>query len=205
MASIQRAFVDAAIGDVPDIPGAVFSYQNEEERAICSSQKIVSTLHVSFSVLGLAILGFFGLFIIILSLTIESLSNFILKRFKTHAYSRLEWYSTGTLQLQRLAHEELGIGTWSACDSLIPIMHQDTILGVLDIKDTSHPVLRAATQADEVELLKRSQTNSDVSRNTETSVRDAEENNEQIGPDIANDSAPDGEGRAEGHETTSTD
>jgi hypothetical protein len=71
------------------------------------------------------------------------------KLYNRHSYSRLEWSSNGTLQLQRLAHEELGLGTWSGCTQDVPTTCDTQMLGVLDIADTSHPVFKSPyTEAD---------------------------------------------------------
>lgn len=48
-----------------------------------------------------------------------------------------------TLQLQRLAHEELGLGTWRQCDKDVPVTESRQRLGVLDLSDRRHPRLIA--------------------------------------------------------------
>jgi hypothetical protein len=57
-------------------------------------------------------------------------------------YAGLEWCSTGTLQLQRMAHEGLGYGTWYKCDEEIPMVDSDDYLAVLDISNPKHPKLK---------------------------------------------------------------
>ena len=55
-----------------------------------------------------------------------------------------EWFSNDKLQLQRMAHEELGLGgTWSGCTGphTIPITEKGQLLGVLDVSDPDHPRL----------------------------------------------------------------
>lgn len=56
-------------------------------------------------------------------------------------FARLEWAVNGTLQLQRLAHESLGYGTWSHCDEEIPLTGDGEHLGTLDLDDLKHPRL----------------------------------------------------------------
>jgi hypothetical protein len=58
-------------------------------------------------------------------------------------YSTLEWFSTGTLQLQRLVHEGAGYGSWSKCDTDIPIVDPNDRLAVLDLNDAKHPRMRS--------------------------------------------------------------
>lgn len=57
-------------------------------------------------------------------------------------YAHLEWNSNATLHLQRLAHEALGLGTWSRTSESIPVTKAGDKLGVLDITDRMHPRLR---------------------------------------------------------------
>ena len=71
--------------------------------------------------------------------------NWILKRFNRNrdAYTRLEWTINETLQLQRLAHEELGIGTWDGCAEDVPVTEKGQRLAVLDLENRNHPRLKA--------------------------------------------------------------
>ncbi|KAI1868746.1 hypothetical protein JX265_006725 [Neoarthrinium moseri] len=57
----------------------------------------------------------------------------------------LEWGINSTLQLQRLAHEELGIQPWSRCDGPIPCLESSARLARLDISDAKHPKFIAET------------------------------------------------------------
>jgi hypothetical protein len=41
-------------------------------------------------------------------------------------------------QLQRLAHEELGFGTWSRTDEFIPVTRKGEQLGIFDLSDLAH-------------------------------------------------------------------
>ncbi|KAF2623613.1 hypothetical protein BU25DRAFT_308937, partial [Macroventuria anomochaeta] len=43
-----------------------------------------------------------------------------------------------TLQLQRIAHENLGLGTWKRTDEQIPVTNKGDILGVFDTTDRKH-------------------------------------------------------------------
>lgn len=52
-----------------------------------------------------------------------------------------------TFQLQRLAHEELGVGTWARCDTDVPVTERLERLGVLDLSDRAHPKLMAPPPA----------------------------------------------------------
>jgi hypothetical protein len=61
---------------------------------------------------------------------------------KHEDYASAEWNTTTTIQLQRLAHEALGLGHWSRVDHLTPVTLPGEKLGVLDIRDAKHPLLK---------------------------------------------------------------
>jgi hypothetical protein len=87
-----------------------------------------------------------GSLIILLNYTLPSLVHFIEKRKAGGAcYATLEWFATGTLQLQRLAHEGLGYGKWSKCDDEIPISSPNELLAVLDVRNSKHPRLKSSS------------------------------------------------------------
>lgn len=104
-------------------------------------QKIRSSTHASFSVFGLFIVVGACILPMAVNLTLDSMAKCIQRRFQLDSYSRLEWTSNHTLQLQRLAHEELGVGEWTDCDKMIPAMlggsHVD--LAPLDLGEKDHP------------------------------------------------------------------
>ncbi|KAI0554210.1 hypothetical protein F4679DRAFT_579821 [Xylaria curta] len=126
LAGYQKIYMDGAAGPPPSYP--------EEWKAI-------STAHLSFSVFGLSFLLVAGLLIILLSIFIEPVARFVQTRGKLSPYSRLEWNTNGVFQLQRLAHEELGIGEWTAADKTIPETKTPASLASLDVSDLEHPRL----------------------------------------------------------------
>lgn len=88
-----------------------------------------------------------GAVIIVLSFTLNSMLYLCLRgRGRETEYSKLEWSSNETLQLQRLAHEAAGTGTWSRGTGLVPITRHGDVLAVLDIDDLNHPRLRASPE-----------------------------------------------------------
>lgn len=84
----------------------------------------------------------FGTIIIISSLFLQSLIRILQRHFKFTPYPRLEWSTNATLQLQRLAHEELGLGDWENTDEAIPFTKQVEYLGSLDLSNDKHPRLK---------------------------------------------------------------
>ncbi|KAF2800536.1 hypothetical protein K505DRAFT_400844 [Melanomma pulvis-pyrius CBS 109.77] len=146
LVAIQGSAVDAASGPSnPEMRKFWPPPANDQERSICNNQKIISNAHSNFSVFGLSFTFGMGGLIVIISFMLQSPTGFLRKRYSRHAYSSLEWNTNGTLQLQRLAHEELGLGTWSACTQDVPTTYKGEKLAFLDITDSDHPVLRAAS------------------------------------------------------------
>ncbi|KAB2571688.1 hypothetical protein DBV05_g9664 [Lasiodiplodia theobromae] len=130
--------------------------QTKEEKLRCENQKIRSTAYTSFSTLGLAIIFSLGGTFIILSYTLEPCVAYIQRKRNLDVYHRLEWATNGTLQLQRLAHEELGLGTWTRAATEVPVVVASatggTKLAVVDVSDVEHPVLVAPPETLEVQM-----------------------------------------------------
>ncbi|KAI3339489.1 hypothetical protein F4824DRAFT_487870 [Ustulina deusta] len=142
-ASIQAAFLDMVYFNPPDASQLQLrrGFTAPNSKSLCNNQKIRSTAYASFSIFGLLFTFVVGSLIILTSYLLEPISKLLHKKwgFKTHAY--LEWTTNATLQLQRLAHEELGFGTWSKGTGEVPTTAPDDFLGCLDISKPKHPVL----------------------------------------------------------------
>ncbi|KAI0859876.1 hypothetical protein F4860DRAFT_515373 [Xylaria cubensis] len=146
LATLQRLFVDVAAGPIDSRLDPWLSRPNStEEHFLCRSQKVRKNgKYTSFSVLGTVIILTIGGLIIVLELVIEPLTDWLKRHNAGAHYKRLEWVSNSTMQLQRLAHEELGYGNWSNTTGSVPVTKCGEKLGVLDVQDTSHPVLARA-------------------------------------------------------------
>ena len=83
-----------------------------------------------------------GFPVIIVQWPLEPLIAWIEKRQQRHSYSSAEWRANEVFQLQRLAHEELGYGTWTGCADAVPLCLDHEKLGVLDTSDPEHPRLQ---------------------------------------------------------------
>lgn len=142
LADVQRAVLDQATGPVlVDARQFHSPPVSPEGRTICSNQKIRSDSYTSFNVLGLILIFSIGSLIMILSALLPYVTGRLQQRQKP--FAGLEWICNDTLQLQRLAHEAIGAGNWEgACDDY-PRTRKGDLLGVLDITDQKHPVLRA--------------------------------------------------------------
>lgn len=51
----------------------------------------------------------------------------------------------GLLQLQRMAYDEAGFGTWERCTNITPVTAQGQTLALLDVNNPEHPRLRKAS------------------------------------------------------------
>ncbi|KAK4444012.1 hypothetical protein QBC34DRAFT_309909 [Podospora aff. communis PSN243] len=147
-AHLQDTFLRSIIGPTnPELPKLVeVWYPNTTvEREICASQKVVVEGFVSFSILAIICIFLGGGLIILLSFTLDTIMSWCLGRIgrQRTQYSRLEWSTNETLQIQRLAHEATGAGTWSRTTGAIPVTKPGDMLAVLDIADPEHPRLRA--------------------------------------------------------------
>ncbi|KAL9112017.1 MAG: hypothetical protein Q9227_003637 [Pyrenula ochraceoflavens] len=125
-----------------------------DQQSLCQNQKIRSNAYTSFSVLGLSITLILGSFIIFLSFTIDRILRFTQRWHNYGVFQRLEWISNETLQLQRMAHEELGCGTWIGTERIVPVTEKDETLALLDVKDRAHPSLTRQPDANEDNKIK---------------------------------------------------
>jgi hypothetical protein len=82
-----------------------------------------------------------GCLITLVSLIAEPVLSFLSIRRKDKQYATLEWTTNESLQLHRLAHQELEMGNWSGCSDHVPMTEPDDLLANLDISDVKHPVL----------------------------------------------------------------
>ncbi|KUJ14079.1 uncharacterized protein LY89DRAFT_152692 [Mollisia scopiformis] len=142
LASIQALYVNTAIGTTD--PGLVqnqYPPLNEQERKVCNSQKIRNSNYSSFSLFGLLFTYITGAIITVASLALEPILGCLQRRRKYNSYSYLEWTTNGTLQLHRLAQEELRLGTWSGCSDRIPVTKSNETMAGLDISRLDHPIL----------------------------------------------------------------
>ncbi|KAK6083884.1 hypothetical protein SCUP515_01580 [Seiridium cupressi] len=114
---------------------------NPEEQKMCDSQKIRSSAHTSFSCFGIYFTFIVGALIVLASYLLEPILSCLHDRRKYKSYAHLEWVSHRSLQLHRLAHEELGGEKWSNCTSEVPTTDLDVPLASLDITNSRHPMI----------------------------------------------------------------
>ncbi|KAH7134893.1 hypothetical protein B0J11DRAFT_147724 [Dendryphion nanum] len=144
LAATQRAVVAYARGEA--WLRTVASTASGKGEVSCNNQKIRSPEHYSFSVLDIFIILAVGAVIIVISTFLDNIINMapiipFFRRNRKFMYARAEWQVGCTLQLQRLAHENLGLGTWSRTDEGVPVTKLGDRIGVLDISNPKHPKL----------------------------------------------------------------
>jgi hypothetical protein len=143
LADVQRSILELSTGPIdPAIRRFLLRPNTTETKKICANQKIRSDSFVSVNLLGLTIIFAVGALIIITSLVLPiAVEHFQRRR---NRYSSLEWTTNDTLQLQRLAHEAVGAGTWKGTIDDYPTTADREMLAVLDVTDPTHPRLEAA-------------------------------------------------------------
>jgi len=72
--------------------------------------------------------------------------HWLRRKRKLDQYALLEWSINDTLQLHRLAHEELGYGNWRNCADAVPLTEKGELLAMVDLDDMNHPKLLARIQ-----------------------------------------------------------
>lgn len=73
-------------------------------------------------------------------------------------FAMLEWINNSPFHLQRLANENLGLGTWTRTADYVPVTATGDLLGVLDVTDPTHTRLRPQNALGEVEVVHESST-----------------------------------------------
>lgn len=126
MNNIQRLLVETATGPTgSDAADAQYTRGMADGQSglsqFCRSQIIQRKDFTNFNVLALAIIFGFGCAIICVSLVLESAISHVQLRFKRGLYRRVRWQLEPTLQLQRMAFEEAGLGTWSGRPEEVPV------------------------------------------------------------------------------------
>ena len=133
-------------------------------------QRARSSKHYSFSVLGIGIIIAFGGFLMLVAIFIEPIiaGLFKLPWFNNNQrlrYAYAEWQLGSTLQIQRLAHESLGAGSWSNTAWTIPVTQREDRLATLNIGDPDRPRLsRPSVELGKVHYVEESAEGKSTSR-----------------------------------------
>ena len=123
MAHLQRMVYDFAAGPAdPSFnqyiqPPAAADQQRFD---VCANQKIRDAQFYSFNMLGLFITLFVGGAIVLLNLCLSTVVGLVQKFTKWGIHKREDWGLDHSLQVQRLAYENAGLGHWKGKEALVP-------------------------------------------------------------------------------------
>lgn len=139
LAMLQKGVQDYASGP-PAIPEgwSIKPPENTVQRAMCYNQIVrMANGTVNFSVLGLAILVIISFLIILFSWFQETIVGYLqLSIFHRGEHARLHWILDNVFQLQRIAYEAQGLGTWKNREGAIPVSDRNDRFGAWeDIAD----------------------------------------------------------------------
>ena len=143
MAKLQQLIVQYATGP-PPVVGNSFTLKPQDAvwQAMCDTQKIRSSDGTtSFSILGVAVIVILGTVLILLNQVLDIIVGFIQRKLDWGDHKRLQWVVDEKLQLQRLAYEEAGQGTWSGGASAVPVMRFNEKIGIPRNVNKDHPKL----------------------------------------------------------------
>lgn len=142
LADMQRAVLEYAAGSSSlEVLPFLEPPNGSEWTGLCHNQRARSSQAQNFSVLAISIILVLGLLIICINLGLHRLVSHIQHEKDLRDHRRLAWKSNGLFQIQRLAHEEAGFGTWSRCAKKVPVTALGETLAMLDVSDPEHPVL----------------------------------------------------------------
>ena len=143
LANFQRLVLEYATGPSdPVILPMLVPPNGSYEQQLCHNQRARSRQAQNFSVLAIGVIIGLGLLITCVDLGLHRLTSYIQREKNPNDYHRLVWKSDGLLQLQRMAYEEAGFGTWERCTNVTPVTAQSQTLAPLDVDDPEHPRLR---------------------------------------------------------------
>ena len=141
LADMQRRVLEYATGpSSPEVLPFLLPPNGSSQAHLCNNQRARSGQAQNFSVLAIGLILGLGLLVICVNFGLHPLVSYVQRERDLKDYRRLAWKVNGLLQLQRLAHEELGFGTWERCTKAVPVTAKGEVLATLDVTDPEHPV-----------------------------------------------------------------
>ena len=141
LADMQRSVLEYATGpSTSEMLPFLLPPNGSSQAHLCINQRARSGRAQNFSVLAIGLILGLGLLIIGVNLGLHRLVSYVQRERDLKDYRRLAWKSNGLLQLQRLAHEEAGFGTWERCAKVVPVTAKGEVLANLDVRNPEHPV-----------------------------------------------------------------
>jgi hypothetical protein len=122
LANMQRWVIDYVYGPenhfdrIYIVPPAT-----PEEQAMCFNQRARFPEALSFDGVGILVILVMGSVIIVTNICLPFVVGFIQKHLRKGTYRRSVWILDEYLQLQRMAYEGAGLGSWRRRESLVPL------------------------------------------------------------------------------------
>lgn len=150
VAKLQEIPIRWATGPYVPVGTKLDRASRPEEIQMCKSQMILSPGGtMSFSVLGIGVILIVGIFLMLLSLWLDSITGYVRWKFQYNDYKRLQWGLDGMFQLHRLAYEASGQGLWTGGADTVPVTQRGDLMGMpVFHADTKHPTLQMRQQRD---------------------------------------------------------
>ena len=124
MARMQKTMYDFAAGPSDPTFNQYITPQASKYRDtfdLCSNQKVRDSHYYSFSVLGLAITFLVGCSIVLLNLFLSTCVGWYQRATGKGIHRYEHWNLDHSLQVQRMAYENAGMGRWKGKHSLVPV------------------------------------------------------------------------------------
>ena len=142
MAKLQQQMISYAAGPTYFHEGLSFT---QGDKDLCQRQKIRGVSgYLSFSVLGVSIILVLGFLFIVTALILDTAVGFFRRTLDWNDHKRLQWAVDEKLQVQRLAFEEAGQGTWTGGIDAVPMTGPGGLDGIGSEPNKHHPRLATA-------------------------------------------------------------
>lgn len=137
LTALQQQILEFAAGPSKAFSGTyvdLVNHSTPELKGLCMSQKIQATDgSVSFSLFNISIIFTVGGFLILISLFLDQAVGYVQQEMLYRGqYKQMQWVLDENLQLQRLAFEKAGMGTWSGTTALVPVTRPGELLSGFD-------------------------------------------------------------------------
>ena len=183
LAQLQRVVLEHATGPANlNLLPYLSRASSAAEKELCRNQKARTTIVQNFSVLAIIIILAVGSLIICVDLSLDYVVEYLQRQHRTSNHKRLAWATDNFLQLQRLAHEEVGFGDWDGYVDRVPVTSQRQNLAVLDLQQPEHPGLQKRQHSTSHEQVTLSVTESDPILEPASSVTELAPVLEPLGP-----------------------
>ena len=124
MAHMQKTMYDLAAGPSDPTFNTYVTPQSSSDKGtfdVCANQKVRDSHYYSFSILGLAVTLLGGSLIVLLNLCLSTCVGWYQRATGQGIHRYEHWNLDHSLQVQRMAYENAGMGRWKGNHSLVPV------------------------------------------------------------------------------------